>query len=130
MLMDAQWLERQTNISLARLESRIADRFSEYAETNPYEWSVYTSRLIGNFPGLFRLYLRLYENQYDFFYHLEELLIRITQSWIERPHELKSFDETRQADPLWYLSNQMLGGVCYVDLFAGNLKNASQHLVG
>ena len=121
--MDAQWLERQTDISLARLESRIADRFSEYAETNPYEWSVYTSRLIGNFPGLFRLYLRLYENQYDFFYHLEELLIRITQSWIERPHELKSFDETRQADPLWYLSNQMLGGVCYVDLFAGNLKN-------
>lgn len=121
--MDAQWLERQTDITLARLESRLAERFSEYAETNPHQWSVYKSRLIGNFPQLFSLYLRLYENQYDFFYHLEDLLIRITQSWIERPQELKSFDEARQADPLWYLSNQMLGGVCYVDLFTGNLKN-------
>ena len=123
MLMDTQWLERQTDISLDRLESRLAGRFSEFAETNPHEWRLYKTRLKENFPQLFPLYLRLYENQYDFFYHLEDLLIRITRSWIERPQELKVFDEARQADPLWYLSNQMLGGVCYVELFAGNLKN-------
>lgn len=123
MLMDAPWLKRQTDISLSRLESRLAVRFLEFAETNPHEWSVYKTRLKENFPQLFRLYLRLYENQYDFFYHLEDLLIRITQSWIERSQELKVFDEARQADSFWYLSNQMLGGVCYVDLFAGNLKN-------
>ena len=121
--MDEKWLKRQTDISLSRLESRLADRFSEYAETNPHEWRLYKTRLKENFPQLFRLYLRLYENQYDFFYHLEDLLIRITQSWIERSQELKVFDEARQADPLWYLSNQMLGGVSYVELFAGNLKN-------
>jgi amylosucrase len=27
----------------------------------------------------------------------------------------------READPTWFQSEQMLGGVCYVDLFAGDL---------
>jgi glycosidase len=49
-------------------------------------------------------------------------LQRIAQSWIERSVELKSLDASRESDPLWYQSNQMLGGVCYVDLFAGNLQ--------
>ncbi|HNT54403.1 MAG TPA: amylosucrase, partial [Anaerolineaceae bacterium] len=30
-------------------------------------------------------------------------------------------DQEREARPDWFQSNQMVGGVCYVDLFAGNL---------
>jgi amylosucrase len=66
--------------------------------------------------------LRLYGQQYDFFYHLEELLCAIAESWINRPEQLKALDADREANPAWFQSNQVVGGVCYVDQFAGNLQ--------
>jgi glycosidase len=41
--------------------------------------------------------------------------------WLARPAELKALDARREANPGWFGSQHMLGGVCYVDLFAGNL---------
>ena len=41
------------------------------------------------------------------------------RSWLDRPAELKALDAAREADPTWFQSEKMLGGVCYVDLFAG-----------
>ena len=41
--------------------------------------------------------------------------------WLKRPEELKKLDVLREKDPLWFQSNKMVGGVCYVDLFAENL---------
>jgi amylosucrase len=42
-------------------------------------------------------------------------------SWLERPSDLKQLDDRREAEPRWFQSEKMLGGVCYVDLFAGDL---------
>jgi glycosidase len=74
------------------------------------------------------LYFQLYSNLDDFDFHLEDLLKRIAQSWIERSDELKGLDATRESDPLWFQSKQMLGGVCYVDLFAGNLEKLQEKI--
>ena len=41
--------------------------------------------------------------------------------WRDRSAELKALDDRRDGDPAWFQSQKMLGGVCYVDLFAGNL---------
>ena len=38
------------------------------------------------------------------------------------PPDCKALDAQREANPDWFQSQQMLGGVCYVDLFAGNLE--------
>ena len=35
---------------------------------------------------------------------------------------MHKLDAQREADPRWFHSEKMLGGVCYVDLYAGNLK--------
>ena len=56
------------------------------------------------------------------------MLTSLAQSWIERPAELKELDRARQANPDWYQSNQMVGGVCYVDLFAGDLKGLRRRI--
>ncbi len=120
--MDDLWLDRQARISLARLAPRLAGRFSVYAQNNPEAWSTFEHRLELHFGRLFRLLYDLYGGQYDFFFHLEDLLLRAAQSWIDRPIDLKELDSAREADPLWFQSNQMLGGVAYVDLFAGDLK--------
>ncbi len=79
-------------------------------------------RLEVHFPLLFELLISLYQDQYDFFYHLEDLLFCLAEAWIERPEDLKALDAAREDDPQWFHSNQMLGGVCYVDLFAGDLS--------
>ena len=46
----------------------------------------------------------------------------MAQAWIDRPDELKALDADRVAHPDWFQSHRMLGGVCYVDLFAGDLQ--------
>ena len=107
--------------SYARLLPRLASRFVEFSAAHPAEWQEFDDRLQANFPRLFELLLTLYGQQYDFFYHLEELLVSLAEAWIARPAEMKTLDRQREQEPHWYQSNQMVGGVCYVDLFAGDL---------
>jgi hypothetical protein len=42
--------------------------------------------------------------------------------WLERPDELKALDAVKEYDNQWYQSSRILGAMCYVDLFAGNLE--------
>ena len=120
-MADTELLERQAERSLQRLRPRLKARFASFAQSDPNEWEVFMRRLEASFRRLFQLLLHLYGDQYDFFYHLEELTAVMAQAWIDRPAELKALDTAREADPLWFQSNRMLGGVCYVDLFAGDL---------
>ena len=120
---DKEWISRQAVKAMGRLGPRLQQRFSGYIQTHPAEWQPFWERLQSNFHTLFSLLYELYGSQYDFFFHLENLLERIAHSWIERSTGLKELDSRRQAEPGWYLSNRMLGGVCYVDRFAGDLGN-------
>jgi amylosucrase len=113
--------DRQAKTSLERLQPRLEKSFRSFSKRSPDLWQTFTRRLETHFPHLFNLLLHLYGSQYDFFYHLEELLFILAQAWIDRPTELKQLDGRREADPDWYQKNEMLGGVCYVDLFAGDL---------
>jgi amylosucrase len=115
-------LEKQSIRSLARLKPRLEESCSAYASESPQEWQTFIKRLDDNFLLLFKHLIHLYGSRYDFFFHLEDLLTRLAHSWMNRPDDLKALDAQREANPLWYQSNKMLGGVCYVDLFAGNLK--------
>ncbi|MGD0878049.1 MAG: amylosucrase [Anaerolineales bacterium] len=114
--------------TLQRLLPRLEARFEFYASQHPQEWQDFRSRLDEHFPSLFSLLIRLYGDQFDFFYHIETLLTSLAQSWIDRSAELKELDRSRQANPDWYQSNQMMGGVCYVDLVAKNLNGLRQHI--
>ncbi|MEW6651582.1 MAG: amylosucrase, partial [Chloroflexota bacterium] len=114
--------------TLYRILPRVEARFADYRKANLTDWTTFKKRLEFHFERLFGILLRLYGSQYDFFFHLEELIILLAQSWIERGSDLKLLDEKREKDTDWYQSNQMLGGVCYVDLFAGNLKGVEQKI--
>jgi amylosucrase len=107
--------------SLERLLPRINDRYRRFARQQPREWQTFLTRLQTHFPRLFNLLLPIYGGQYDFFYYLETLLDMLAEAWIMRPAELKALDQHREGMPDWFQSNQMLGGVCYVDLYAGTL---------
>lgn len=107
---------------LPRLETRFANRFS------PEEWAVFTQRLETHFPRLFQLLAHLYGAHYDFFYHTENLLVTLAEASLARSAELKALDQAREADPVWFQSQEMLGGMLYVDLFAGTLDGLRRQI--
>ena len=115
-------LSEKTEITYKRLLPRLQLSLKAEAKRQPEVWNCFIKRLEAQFEGLFQLYYQLYADQYDFYYHLEDLLIRLAKMWIARPAELKDLDEKREKDPLWFQDRRMLGGVCYVDLFADNLN--------
>jgi glycosidase len=121
MMIGKSDLDRRINTTLERLMPRLEARFVSYAVEQAEAWEVFLARLKDNFPTLFRLYDHLYSERYDFFYHLEDLVYTLARMWLERPDDLRALDARREAEPLWFQSQHMLGGVCYVDLFNGDL---------
>jgi amylosucrase len=124
--VDSRWLEEHAASSLKRLLPRISARFE--GETEAARWDAYLGRVERHFPRLFRRLHQLYGHHYDFFYHLESILATATEMWLARPDELKALDGLRQADPHWYQSNHMVGAMCYVDLFGGDLAGLREHV--
>lgn len=123
---DQIWLNEQGESSLRRLLPRIEARFR--GMTDPVEWETYTNRLCRNFPRLFARLYSLYGTKYDFFFHLESILSSATEMWLTRPAELKALDALRESDPYWYTSNRLVGAMCYVDLFAGDIEGLRQRI--
>jgi glycosidase len=115
-------LSRETRRSLTRLLPRLQASLADQISADPSGWEQFIQRLAAYYPALFKLYYELYSSRYDFFYHLEDLLSALGQAWFTRPADLRSLDAARETQPHWFQSNQMLGGVIYVDLFAGDLE--------
>jgi amylosucrase len=125
-MQDNIWTEKQAASSLNRILPILDARFSDKIDDG--EWQVYIQRLKKHFPRLFGLLYHLYGKEYDFFYHLTQILITTTEAWIERPSELKALDAIRENDPHWYQSNRMIGAMCYVDLFSCDLKGMKENI--
>jgi amylosucrase/maltose alpha-D-glucosyltransferase/alpha-amylase len=125
-MQDSNWVQKQATSSLQRLLPLLNERYKNKVEEG--EWQGYIQRLSQHFPRLFSLLHQLYGKEYDFFYHLTDILDTTTKAWIERPAELKALDAIRENDPKWYQSNRMLGAVCYVDLFADNLEGMKEKI--
>jgi amylosucrase len=118
----SEQIQQQADRSLKRLWPRLEITFRDEAGLAPADWRALEIRLRREWRQLFRLLLGLYGDHYDFFYHLEELLRTVVRSWFARPTWLKQLDARRETTPLWFQSQQMVGGMCYVDLFAGTLQ--------
>jgi glycosidase len=112
-----EWLNQQAKITLSRLLPRCEPLLDGIEDAE-----LFTKRLETEFPRLFGLLFHLYGKQYDFFYHLEQILFNAARLFNHRPPELKMLDRKREANPLWFQSEQILGAVCYVNLFADELS--------
>ncbi|MBZ0296817.1 MAG: alpha-amylase family protein [Anaerolineae bacterium] len=111
------WKAEAAQVSLTRLLHRIKPIIPD-----PNDRLVFVKRLETHFPRIFHLLYELYGWQYDYFYHLEQIFETAAHLYAARPADLKALDIQREAEPEWLLSEKMMGGVCYVDLFAGDLE--------
>ncbi|KTS80769.1 amylosucrase [Microbacterium testaceum] len=73
-------------------------------------------------PRLHKLFIRLYGERSDGLERLASLVDLAHRSWAERPADLRALDRARDGEPDWFESESMLGGVCYVDRYAGGLS--------
>ena len=119
---EINFLSRESKRTLERILPRLQQKFKTEIEKDSRGWQDFHKRFMDNFQPLFALYLELYREYYDFFFHIEDLLICMTRAWFVRSDELHALDTQREQNPSWFRSNIMLGGVCYVDLFADNLE--------
>jgi amylosucrase len=113
-------IEHQITLAREHVLARLAGRAGVRAA--PAAWLPFRARVERHFPALLGELSALYGERADFLAFLEELLAVAFEAWAARPDDLKALDVQRESQPLWFQSEQMLGGVCYVDLYAGNLK--------
>lgn len=118
--------QHQSNLSRERLMPRLEAFFA--AREALELWEPFAARVEAHFEVLFQSLRQLYGGQYDFFYHLEACLESAADAWIARPAALRGLDHTREANRDWFQSERTLGGVCYVDLFAGNLAGIARRI--
>ncbi|MFJ6001350.1 amylosucrase [Arthrobacter sp. NPDC092385] len=105
-----------------RIELRAARR----STTPDADWGSFEARFDAEFPRLQSLFHRIYGAAADD--ELLQVVLDAATSWQERPADLKALDASRAMAPEWYSSNRMLGGVCYVDLYAGNFAGLRERI--
>jgi amylosucrase len=105
-----------------RTELRSARR----GTTPDADWASFEARFDAEFPRLQSLFHRIYGPEADD--ELLQVVLDAAESWQERPADLKALDASRAMAPEWYSSNRMLGGVCYVDLYAGNFAGLRERI--
>ena len=122
-MTDTTWLDEQSDLTLTRLLPRIETALAPLPDGD-----IFLTRLKTHFADAFEMYFDLYSGHYDFYYHLQETILAVIDAYAQRSAELKAFDARREADPQWFQSEQMMGAVCYVDLFAGNLAGIKKRI--
>ncbi len=82
---------------------------------------MYGERLEQNMAELTARLYELYGTRWDFYKMLSRLEAIMRKASGERPAYLRTQDEEAPARP-WYLNQETVGMMLYVDLFAGNLR--------
>ncbi len=127
-MSNSDWISREADKTLNRLMPGMQTEMNKYEEIPGRLWDDFEVRLRKHFPRLFRLLTGLYGWQYDFYYHLEQIMLTAVRAFKSRPQYLKKMDLERESNPLWYQSEKMVGGVLYVDLFSENLAGLYDHI--
>jgi amylosucrase len=91
-------------------------------------WDSFEERLRENLPVLAGELSGVYGQREDFHGFLVALGQTAWEGWRDRPEDLKALDGRREARPDWFGSQTMLGGVCYVDLYCGNLRGVFEQI--
>ncbi|MEM6689941.1 MAG: alpha-amylase family glycosyl hydrolase, partial [Planctomycetota bacterium] len=113
-------LSFEADLSRRRLQPRLEAFWQEH-QTSEEMIGEFNRRLDEYWRELFVLLHDIYGDRYDFFYHLEQILLTTARAYVERPEELRQLDRRREIEPAWFESERLVGGALYVDLFSENL---------
>ena len=104
----------------ARLSARGLTRYSAWAE--------FGARLESELERLTRLLFELYGDRPDFAYWVEHIVLVAFEAYRKRPAWLKMRDREYPPESGWYLREDVIGAVCYVDRWAGTFRGIEARL--
>ncbi len=94
--------------------------------TDDTQRATFLVRLEEHFVSLTDLLRSLYGDRADFTEQFKQILMTVAHAFIARPPVLRALDVSR--DVQWFQDERMVGGVCYVDLYASNLKGIRERI--
>lgn len=117
----------KADLTLQRIQPRLEEFWlaSQLDVARRHEFEV---RLHKHWHSLFALIFQLYGTRYDFFYHVEQVLLTAARAWADRSEEQCKLDHHRIHEPDWFQSEKIVGGALYVDLFSENLSRLREHV--
>lgn len=92
------------------------------------EREILAARLEAHLADALRPLGRLYGARPDYRAWLRRMLEAVADAYAGRPAALKRLDLVRVEHPDWFQESRMMGYVCYVDRFAGDLRGVAQHI--
>jgi amylosucrase len=92
------------------------------------EQEIFRLRFEQHLPDVLRPLKMLYGDRPDFDIWLAKFLDIVARSYAQRPAELRLLDLARVSEPDWFQQPNMIGYVCYVDRFAGDLASVQQKI--
>jgi amylosucrase len=98
------------------------------ADLPPHEAQVFALRLKRSFDDLSKPFQVLYGHLPDWESQLLALVERLAKAWVARPEPLKQRDLEADLEPDWFLREDMVGYVFYLDKFNTNLKGVLKKL--
>ncbi|EAR07516.1 amylosucrase [Reinekea blandensis] len=107
----------QAAVALQRVWPKVRSRFTRHA--NRDRLAAFKHALDQDFPRLFARLISLYEGHWDFYYHLEQLLVTAANQWLGAEAASSVYQAT---DHAWIHAEDTIGATGYVDLFGGDLK--------
>ncbi|MBO6794746.1 MAG: hypothetical protein JJ895_12615 [Balneolaceae bacterium] len=115
--------------ALKRTKQRILNAVtSEFSEWKANDLTIFITRVQDHVEKLLHELHFLYSDQPDWYFYAEKMILEAGLSWKKRPKYLREVDAERIENPTWFASHKMVGAVCYVDLFAGNLDGIEEKL--
>jgi amylosucrase len=125
----ADWFETEAERTLGRIMPRALEAVSASdGKENAARIAAFSARARQHFPRLFRAYHALYASSYDFHWQIEKLLTSALLSFYTRDAALVRRDEERESGPRWFEDHRAMGGVLYVDRFAGTLDGVRKKI--
>ncbi len=117
--------EKSLNRTKSRIFLAVKNEFSHWKKA---DLEFFISRVEYNLEALLGHLHFLYSDQPDWYFFAEKMIIEAGKSWVKRTKALKELDTEREANPTWFNSHKMVGGVCYVDLFSEDLNGIEDRI--
>lgn len=93
-----------------------------FIKNHELQWNEFVGRVTTYLPTLAIKFFEVYSDCAEAYPKFRMMVESLVDSWMKRSEELKKRDLKLAKEGDWFRSNEMVGGVCYVDLYAGTLK--------
>ncbi|WJW68566.1 alpha-amylase family protein [Candidatus Chlorohelix allophototropha] len=128
-MSNAAYMRPNTRKAYTSFVDKLNKKLQKIAQAwNPRDRDLFLIRLERYFADFYEPLASLYQSRPDFEEQFMALASLIIAAYAERPEPLKKLDVEREITPDWFQRESMVGGIYYVDLFAGTLKGVREKM--